>query len=164
MRWQAVSFDQYLYLDKRMNTKPNVLFLCTGNSCRSQMAEGFLRELGGDRFTALSAGTEPAERVHPLAVEVMAEREIDISHQEPKNSAQYLGRLAVRHLIIVCAGANEKCPRIFPGMLNRLFWPFDDPAAFEGTPAATLEKFRNVRDQIETRIREWLGAVCFMGP
>jgi arsenate reductase len=64
--------------------------------------------------------------------------------------------MAVRYLIIVCRGANEKCPRIFPGMLNRLFWPFDDPVAFEGPPAATLEKFRSVRDQIESRIKQWL--------
>jgi arsenate reductase len=139
-----------------MDAKPNVLFLCTGNSCRSQMAEGFLREYGSGKFTAYSAGTEPAERVHPLAVQVMAEKGIDISNQEPKNVGQLLGRLAVRHLIIVCDGANEKCPRIFPGMMNRMFWPFDDPAAFVGSPVATLEKFRTVRDEIETRIKDWL--------
>lgn len=139
-----------------MESTPNVLFLCTGNSCRSQMAESFLRTLGGDRFTAHSAGTEPAERVHPLAVQVMAEKDIDISRQEPKNVGEFLGRFPVRHLIIVCDAANEKCPRIFPGIVNRLFWPFDDPAAFVGTPAATLEKFRTVRDQIESRIRDWL--------
>jgi arsenate reductase len=139
-----------------MEAKPNVLFLCTGNSCRSQIAEGLLRQLGSDKFTAHSAGTEPAERIHPLAVQVMAEKGIDISHQKPKNVSQYLGRLPVRHLIIVCDGADEKCPRVFPGMMNRLFWPFDDPAAFEGTPAATLAKFRNVRDEIEERINDWL--------
>jgi arsenate reductase len=139
-----------------MDTKPNVLFLCTGNSCRSQMAEAFLRRLGGDRFEAYSAGTDPAEGVHPLAIEVMAEKDVDIHAARPKNVGDYLGRLNVRHLIIVCAGANEKCPRIFPGMANRMFWPFDDPAAFEGTPTATLEKFRTVRDQIEARIKQWL--------
>jgi arsenate reductase len=139
-----------------MDSKPNVLFLCTGNSCRSQMAEGFLRKLDGDRFTAYSAGTEPAERVNPLAVAVMAEKGIDISGQQPKNVGQFLGRLPVRHLIIVCDAANEKCPRIFPGIVHRMFWPFDDPAAFVGTPAATLEKFRTVRDQIESRIQDWL--------
>jgi arsenate reductase len=139
-----------------MESKPNVLFLCTGNSCRSQMAEGFLRQLGGDRFTAHSAGTNPAERIHPLAVQVMAEKGIDISHHEPKNVSQYLGRLPVRHLIIVCDGANEKCPRLFPGMMNRMLWPFDDPAAFEGSPTATTKKFRNVRDKIEARIIDWL--------
>jgi arsenate reductase len=140
-----------------MENKPNVLFLCTGNSCRSQMAEGFLRELGGDRFSAYSAGTDPAEQVHPFAVTVMAEKGIDISQQRPTNVSNYLGRLAVRHLIIVCAGANERCPRTFPGVLNRIFWPFDDPATFVGSPTATLEKFRTVRDEIEAHIKRWLA-------
>jgi arsenate reductase (thioredoxin) len=137
-------------------SKPAVLFLCTGNSCRSQMAEGFLREYAADRYAAYSAGTEPAARVHPLAIQVMAEKGIDISGQTPTDVGEYLGRLAVRHLIIVCDGANKKCPRVFPGMLNRMFWPFDDPAAFVGSEAATIEKFRTVRDQIETRIKQWL--------
>ncbi len=140
-----------------MENRPNILILCTGNSCRSQMAEGFLRKMAGDRFDVFSAGTDPAERVHPLAVEVMAETGIDISGKEPTDLSEFLGRMAVRHLIIVCKGANEKCPRVFPGSMNRLFWPFDDPASFEGTPAATLEKFRSVRDQIEMRIRTWLA-------
>jgi len=139
-----------------MELKPNVLFLCTGNSCRSQMAEGLLREYGHDRFNVYSAGTEPAERVHPLAVEVMREKGIDISEQQPKHVSQYLGRLPVRHLIIVCQGANASCPRIFPGMLNRHLWPFDDPATFVGSPEATKEKFRVVRDEIESRIKLWL--------
>jgi arsenate reductase len=120
------------------------------------MAEGFLRHYAGERFAAHSAGTEPADRVHPLAVEVMAEKGIDIGSQQPKDVKEFLGRLPVRHLIIVCDGANEKCPRIFPGMMNRHFWPFDDPAAYAGSPAATLEKFRTVRDQIEARITQWL--------
>jgi arsenate reductase len=120
------------------------------------MAEGFLREYGSDKFNAHSAGTEPAERVHPLAVQVMAEKGIDISKQEPKNVGEYLGRLPVRHLIIVCSGADEKCPRIFPGMMNRHFWPFDDPAAFVGSSVGTLEKFHTVRDEIEARIKQWL--------
>jgi arsenate reductase len=140
-----------------MESKPNLLFLCTGNSCRSQMAEGFLRQFGGSRFNVHSAGTDPAERIHPQAVQVMAEKGIDISRQKPKNVSQYLGRLPVRHLVIVCDGANEKCPRIFPGMMQRHFWPLEDPAAFEGSPAATLEKFRAVRDEIEARINDWLG-------
>jgi len=139
-----------------MEARPNILILCTGNSCRSQMAEGFLRKLASDRFDVFSAGTDPVEGVHPFAVEVMAEKGIDISGNRPTDVGKYLGRMAVRHLIIVCAGANERCPRIFPGMLNRLFWPFDDPAAFRGPPAATLEEFRRVRDQIEERIQQWL--------
>jgi len=123
------------------------------------MAEGFLRKHAGDRFAAHSAGTEPAERIHPLAIEVMAEKGIDISRQEPKDVGKYLGRLPVRHLIIVCDGANEKCPRVFPGMMHRHFWPFDDPAVFVGSPAATLEKFRTVRDAIEARIINWLEEI-----
>ena len=138
-----------------MESKPNVLFLCTGNSCRSQMAEGSCR-LGRDRFTALSAGTEPAEQIHPLAVEVMQERGIDLGEQCPKGVGDFLGRMSVNYLVVVCDGANKSCPRIFPGMLNRLFWPFEDPARFVGTPAATLEKFREVRDEIESRIKQWL--------
>lgn len=140
-----------------METKPNVLFLCTGNSCRSQMAEGFLRHYGGNTFNALSAGTNPAGEVHPLAIEVMAEQGIDIAGQRPKGVGEFLGRMPVRHLVIVCDGANESCPRIFPGMMNRHFWPFDDPAGFRGTPEATKDKFRAVRDEIESRIKDWLA-------
>ena len=139
-----------------MTTKPNVLFLCTGNSCRSQMAEGFLRTYAGDRLNACSAGTEPAGRVHPLAVQVMAEKGIDISAQMPRNVDEYLGRLPIRDLIIVCDGANHRCPRIAPGTMNRMFWPFDDPAAFVGSPTETLEEFRRVRDEIEARIKAWV--------
>lgn len=140
-----------------MTAKPNVLFLCTGSSCRSQMAEGLLRELGGERFTVSSAGTAPVEQVHPLAVQVMAEKGIDVSRQRPKGVRAFLGRLPARYVIIVCTGANEACPRVFPGMVTRLFWPFDDPAKSEGSPEAVLEKFRNVRDEIEARITQWLG-------
>lgn len=139
-----------------MNSRPKVLFLCTDDSCRSQMVEGLLRELAGDRLDVTSTGTDPAERAHPLAVEVMAERGIDISRQRPKGIGDYLGRLAVRHLIIVCQGANESCSRTFPGALHRLCWPCDDPARFAGSEADTVNKFREVRDDLETRITQWL--------
>jgi arsenate reductase len=139
----------------KMN-QPNVLFLCTGNSCRSQMAEGLLQDLAGEQFNAVSAGTDPAEGVHPLAIEVMRERGIDIFGQTPKHVSEFLGKLPVKHLIIVCEGAEGSCPRVFPGMLNRHFWPFDDPAKFVGTPAETLEKFREVRDEIEQKLKQWL--------
>lgn len=134
----------------------NVLLLCTGNSCRSQMAEGLLRELAGDRFEVYSAGTDPAESVHPLAVEVMAERGIDITQQRPKHTGEFLGKMTVHHLMVVCAEADKACPRIFPGMLHRHSWPFDDPASFSGTPEATLAEFRRVRDEIEHRLQTWL--------
>jgi arsenate reductase len=136
--------------------KHNVLFLCTGNSCRSQMAEGLMREIAGDTFDVYSAGTDPASSVHPLATEVMHERGVDISRQYPKGVREFLGRIAVRHLIIVCEGAEGSCPRIFPGMLKRHFWPFDDPARFKGTPEETLEKFREVRDEIENKLTQRL--------
>lgn len=139
-----------------MDRKPNVLVLCTGNSCRSQMAEGFLRHLAGDRFESQSAGTRPAEQVHPMAVQVMAEEGIDISGQRPTPVTEYLGRLPVRYLIIVCDGANEECPRIFPGVMHRLFWPFDDPARLTGSDEEVLTGFPRVRDEIRSQIAGWL--------
>jgi arsenate reductase (thioredoxin) len=139
--------------------EPNILILCTGNSCRSQMAEGYLRHFAADRFSVHSAGTVPKSEVHPLAVRVMAEDGIDISGHRPKDLQEFLGRMAVKYLIIVCDGANESCPRIWPGMPDRLFWPFDDPAAFAGSPEATLNEFRRVRDEIKTRILAWLKEV-----
>ena len=136
--------------------KPNVLVLCTGNSCRSQMAEGLLRQMAGDRFEIHSAGTKPKKEVHPLAVEVMDEIGIDVSDQRPKDLKEFLGRLPVRYLSIVCRGADEDCPRVFPGLSERLFWPFDDPAQFDGSPEETIAEFRRVRDEIKGRIVEWL--------
>jgi arsenate reductase len=138
-----------------MAVKPIVLVLCTGNSCRSQMAEGFLRKYRGDKYDVHSAGTEPKEHVHPLAVRVMAEAGIDISSQLPKGIAKYLGREAVRHILIVCDHANQTCPRIWPGTFTRTYMPFEDPASFEGDEALTLAKFREVRDQIDRAMREW---------
>jgi len=132
--------------------KPVVLFLCTGNSARSQMAEGLLRHKAGDRYEAASAGTEPASAVKPLAIEAMREIGIDIAAQRPKSVALYLGRLPARHLIIVCDGAQQKCPTTFPGVTTRDFWPIDDPAA-----AGTLQAFRSARDEISTRLDAWLN-------
>lgn len=120
------------------------------------MAEGLFRHFGGDQFNACSAGTEPAEAVHPTAIQVMDEIGVDISGQRPKSVGEYLGKVAVRHLFIVCHDAEQKCPKMFPGMLGRTFWPMDDPAAFSGSADATLEKFRSIRDELETRIKEWL--------
>lgn len=119
------------------------------------MAEGLLRTIAGDQFTVVSAGTHPASAVHPLAIQVMAEQDIDIRRQRPTDVREYLGRLPVRHLVIVCSGANEACPRVFPGVMNRHFWPFRDPASFEGSPEATLEEFRSVRDEIRAQLLLW---------
>jgi arsenate reductase len=136
----------------------NVLFLCTGNTCRSQMAEGFLREKAGDRFTALSGGLEPGEAIHPMAVEVMKEIGIDIGNQHPKNLDRFLGREHIRYLIVVCDRAQQSCPRIWPGLAdeNRLYWPLDDPARAEGTEEERLAVFRRVRDELGAKIDQWL--------
>ena len=134
---------------------PIVLILCTGNSCRSQMAEGFLREYHGDHFAVHSAGTSPAAEVHPLAVKVMAETGIDLSDARPKNSAEFLGRLPVKHLLIVCDRASQSCPRVWPGAMTRHYLPFDDPAEATGTEEQKLAVFRRVRDEIETAMKSW---------
>ena len=137
--------------------KQNILILCTGNSCRSQVAEGYFRQLAGDRFNVYSAGLSPKDRVHPLAVKVMQEDGVDISAQRPTDLSEYLGKMAVSYLIIVCSRADQSCPRVFPGMGQRLYWPFDDPDAFVGSEAATLVEFRRIRDQIKRQIRGWLA-------
>lgn len=138
-----------------MMDKPMILVLCTGNSARSQMAEGFLRKYHGDRYTVASAGTEPAAQVNPLAVRAMSEIGIDISHQRPKDLKEFLGRARVRHILIVCDRANQSCPRIWPGVTARTFMPFDDPATATGSEQERLEAFRRVRDEIDAAIREW---------
>jgi arsenate reductase len=120
------------------------------------MAEGLLRHHAGDRFDVYSAGTEPAERVQPLSEVVMRERGIDLSGHEPKTVSRFLGIVPIQIAIIVCDGANRTCPAVWPGARERLFWPFEDPAAFEGTKAQKVEKFREVRDLIEARIVDWL--------
>lgn len=140
-----------------MSGKPIVLFLCTGNSARSQMAEGLLRHKASDRFEARSAGTDPAPAVHPLAIEAMREIGIDISKQRPTGVKEYLGRISARHLVIVCDGANQKCPSVFPGVLTRDFWPIEDPAASDRTGAPNLTRFREARDEISRRLDAWLS-------
>jgi arsenate reductase (thioredoxin) len=134
--------------------KTKVLFLCTGNSCRSQMAEGFLRSLGGERFEAYSAGTRPST-LNPLAVKVMSEAGIDISPQRSKNASEYLGT-HFPYIITVCDNAKESCP-IFPGNSTRLHWPFDDPADATGSEEERLAVFRRVRDEIDERIRKFVA-------
>jgi len=131
--------------------KPRVLFLCTGNSVRSQMAEGLLREMAGDRFAVLSAGTHPAG-VNPLAIEAMQEIGIDISQQRSKNVKEFLGK-PIEYVVTVCDRAKETCP-IFPGTYKFLSWSVDDPAAATGTKEEKLEFFRRIRDQISRNIEQ----------
>jgi len=135
---------------------PIVLILCTGNSARSQMAEGLLRAKAGKEFEVLSAGTEPAARVNPLAVEVMREIDIDISAARPKEAGEFLGRVPVRHLIIVCHDAAGRCPSVWPGVVSRVHWPVEDPAAFRGEGEGAQAKFREIRDEISERLDQWL--------
>lgn len=142
--------------------KQKILVLCSGNSARSQMAEGFLRSMAGDRFEVLSAGTEPATEVNPLAVSVMNEAGIDISGQSPKDLTLYLGKTFINYLLIVCSKANATCPRIWPGLWNdnnRIYWPIDDPAEAEGSADEKLKAFRIARDEIREKIEDWLGAL-----
>ena len=132
-----------------------MLFLCTHNSARSQMAEGLLRHLAGDRFEVMSAGTE-ATQVRPLAVRAMDEVGIDISRQDSKTLERYLGQ-PLDYVITVCDEANEACP-FFPGARQRLHWSLPDPAAAEGTEEERLEVFRLVRDRLRDHIEEELVA------
>ena len=136
--------------------KTRVLFLCTGNTARSQMAEAFLREYGGDRFEAYSAGLEPSV-IHHYTRRVMEEVGLDLSEQHSKDLAEYMGKVHFGYLITVCANAEKRCPSAFPGMGQRLHWPFEDPAAFVGSEEEKLAKFREVRDQVDRRIQEWLA-------
>jgi arsenate reductase len=135
----------------------SLLVLCTGNSARSQIAAAYLRKYAGDRFEVHSAGTEPVDEIHPMAIEVMREQGITVEG-EPQDYREYLDLVPYR-LIIVCDGAAKSCPAAGPGTANRLLWPFDDPAAAEGSDEEKLEKFREVRDKIDRKIREWLGTV-----
>ncbi|MBN2543152.1 arsenate reductase ArsC [bacterium] len=135
-------------------SKSRVLFLCTGNSARSQMAEAFLREYGVESFEAHSAGLEP-KPIHPLAIAVMNEAGIDISNQRSKPITEYLGKVHFGYVITVCANAEKQCP-IFPGVTKRIYWPMDDPAAFEGTDEEKLNKFREIRDYLEGKIRGFI--------
>jgi arsenate reductase len=132
---------------------PDVLFLCTGNSCRSQMAEGWLRHLAGERFGAFSAGLKPSV-VHPLAIEVMREADVDISRQVSKDVSTLLGR-HFAYVITVCDRARDSCP-IFPGPSIREHWPIEDPATAEGSHEERMRVFRATRDEIGARVREWI--------
>jgi len=138
--------------------KDTVLFLCSGNSCRSQMAEALLRKYATDRFTVYSAGTEPKE-IHPLTRKVMAEVGLDLQGQYAKGVDTYLGKILVHYLIVVCAKAAESCPSTWPGspQMQTILWPFENPTAFAGTEEQKLTKYRQVRDQVDARIKAWLA-------
>ncbi len=134
--------------------KIKVLFLCTGNSARSQMAEAFLRKYAGDRCEVFSAGLEPTV-VNPFTIQVMEEIGVNMSPHRSKHLDEYVGKVQFNYLITVCDNAEKKCP-FFPGVGIRLHWPFDDPASTSGNDTHKLAKFRQVRDLIDSRVREWL--------
>lgn len=138
-----------------MSEKKRVLILCTGNSARSQMAEGLLRYDGGDAFDVSSAGVEPS-KVRPQAIEVMREIGIDISNHRSKSVDEFTSR-EFDYVITVCDNANERCP-LFPGKTERIHWSFDDPAAASGDEEAKLAVFRRVRDEIRQRLRLFIAA------
>lgn len=136
--------------------KKTVLFLCTGNSCRSQMAEGLLRHLAGDRFEVASAGTHPAG-LNPDAVKVMKEIGIDISRHRSKRLDEFLSQ-RFDHVITVCDRAKETCP-LFSSAASLLHWSLDDPAAVQGPPEERRAVFHRVRDEIADRIRSFVAEV-----
>lgn len=130
-----------------MNRKPLILILCTGNSCRSHMAEGILRAAAGDLLDVQSAGSKPAGYVHPLAIKALAEIGIDIAGHHSKHMDEFLTG-QVETVITVCGNADQACP-VFPGQLNRHHWGFEDPAHATGTEDEQMEVFRKVRNQIK---------------
>jgi arsenate reductase len=136
-------------------TKARVLFICTGNSARSQMAEAFLRRLAGDRFEVYSAGLEP-KPIHPLVYQVMGELGYDLAGHEPKDIRQFLGRMHFGYLITVCDRAARNCP-FFPGIGQRQDWSIEDPSAFEGSQEERLTKFREVRDALLARVEAFVA-------
>ena len=135
--------------------KPRVLFLCGANACRTQMAEAFLRDLAGDRFEALSAGYEPAERISPYAIDAMRELGIDMSGQRPRKTDDLLGQ-RVAYVITVCDRETERSCPIFPGAATRLVWPLKDPLQIE-LPGERKVAIRQVRDEIRRRVMEFIA-------
>ena len=136
-------------------SKHSILFLCAHNAARSQMAEALLRKHAGDRFDVVSAGLEPTS-VHPLTIRALNEVGVDLSSHRAKGLDGILGKATFQLAIIVCERTQTSCPHIYPFALQRLYWPFEDPVAAQGTEEQQLQKFREVRDQIEARILEWL--------
>src|SRR5688500_8214124 len=132
-----------------------VLFLCTGNSARSQVGEAFVRKHAGDRFEADSAGLEPTG-LTPLTTQEMSGMGSDIYAHESKGVDAYLGKVLFQYLITVCDDADKNCPTVWPGVNKRMHWSFEDPANFEGTEEEKLAKFREVRDLIDNKVQGWL--------
>ena len=133
--------------------KPAVLIVCTGNSCRSQMAEGILRAAAGDSLEVYSAGSKPAGYVHPLAVQALAEIGLDISRHRSKSVDEFVDQ-GIQTVIAVCGQADTACP-MYPGEVERLHWPFEDPALATGTKEEQMQVFRKVRDEIKVKFQSY---------
>ncbi|MBA3686720.1 MAG: arsenate reductase ArsC [Planctomycetes bacterium] len=136
----------------------SVLFLCTRNAARSQMAEAILRAHGGERFEVHSAGLEPGE-IDPLAVQVMHESGILLTNHRPKSAAEYLGRRSFTFAITLCDPSEDDCPRMFLGALQHLYWPHPDPSLSVGTDEQRLDAYRRLRDRLSETIQGWLADV-----
>jgi arsenate reductase len=136
-------------------SKLRVLFLCTGNSARSQMAEAILRKYAGDYFEAHSAGLEPKE-LNLLTVRVMEEAGFDMAGHYSKGIGEYMGKVLFQYLITVCDEAEKNCPTVWPGVNKRFHWSFEDPSKFEGSDEQKLAKFREVRELINAKVKSWL--------
>jgi arsenate reductase len=134
--------------------KGRLLFLCTGNACRSQMAEGFLKHLAPDKFEVFSAGINPTQ-VNPLAIKVMNEVGIDISRQKSKSVKEFLGQ-QFNYVVTVCDNAKQICP-VFPGTYSKMHWNLEDPAEVQGTEEEKLYVFRKVRDEIKGKIKTFIS-------
>jgi arsenate reductase len=132
-----------------------VLFLCTGNSARSQMAEAFVRKYSLGQLEPFSAGLEP-KALNPLMVQVMEEIGINMTGYRSKGIEEYLGKEHFNYLVTVCHDAEQNCPRVWPGVNQRLHWSFEDPAKFEGNEQEKLEKFRQIRDHIQEKVISWI--------
>jgi len=146
--------ERFSYLSEHALKKTKVIFLCTGNSARSQMAEAFLRKYADDHFEVYSAGFDPRP-IHPYIIRVMKEIGYDLKDQHPKDLSQYLGKVHFGIVITVCEKAEAQCPTI-PDVSTRLYWPFEDPAAFQGTEEEKLAKFREIRDKINEKTKALL--------
>lgn len=136
--------------------RKRVLFLCTGNTSRSQMAEAILRARAGDRFEAHSAGVRPSS-VRPETLQVLFESDIPTEGLRSKGVDDFLGSVFLHYLITVCDEAEEKCPRVWPQGGTRLFWPIDDPGCVVGSEDEVLQAYRRARDELSARIDEWLA-------
>jgi len=139
--------------------RPTVLIVSTGDSCRSQIAAGFMRQVADDLLDVVTAGTQPAAELHPLAVKIMAEIKVDIAAPKPTAASEYLGKRQFDYLITLTPEAEAQIPPSQSGIGQRLHWPFENPATAEGTEFEKLRSFRQVRNEIAYHVKKWVEKV-----